>query len=256
MDIFDVFKVIKWMASPLSRLFKNMFRDATGIFGPSKSGKTTFHKVLQGKPYFIGEYNHTSSIMVCDKQNIKYTSLDNQIDPIRMKIKHDVPGEDFNAWRELILSDKPKSIILILDLVGLIKDGKLDVASETIFNNVECKDNLGNIFVQETTAKEKFQEQLDSFKTIWETYKAKNMKLIGMTVFLNKCDIWLKEGVDDLGIRYLYKNEIKERLNLTTFAKDLKMEHDICFEVTSMLPELHRKYLEPAILRHASMTKK
>jgi ABC-type oligopeptide transport system ATPase subunit len=197
----DLYKAIimafKIVSKPVVRHFKDTFRSKTVVVGPSGSGKSTLGKILRGEGYFIGEYNRTIElVLIKDNKVITYESTEENEEDIKLKIKHDLPGEDLSLWERVIKKDKPKGIILILDLYGLVTDGKMDVTSETEFINIEAIDPSKKKIIIKTTPRKKFQEQLESFKTIHRACLAENIKLKSMMVFLNKLEKWKSHAVD------------------------------------------------------------
>lgn len=255
--VIGAFKLFKMVLSPVVGIFANIFRKTTSIVGPSKAGKTTLQKILRGKPYFIGEYNHTDAIITVKKKKVvTYKVDDKATENIKLKIKRDLPGENFEAWKQVLRMDRPKGIILIVDLVGLVDSSGLRVNSTEEFIDFHADTPEGEHIEVRTTPKEKFEQHILSFRTIQEACVENNVKVKGLIVFLNKCDIWLKRGIDLEEIIYFYKKEISKHINLTSFAKDLQLERDVCWEATSMVQEQHKMRLEPALLRFASIYKK
>ncbi|MGK7899183.1 MAG: hypothetical protein AB4372_37595 [Xenococcus sp. (in: cyanobacteria)] len=251
------YKLIRVMLSPILEGFHNIFRKTTCILGPSKAGKTTLQKILRGQPYYIGEYNHTNEIITINEGGgvVTYKVSDQTINPIKMKVKKDVPGEDFEAWKQIIVKDRPKGIILIVDLVGLVDSNGLRIDSDEQFTDFEACDPAGNKIIVKTTPKKKFQEQVRSFQTIYDTCTENGIMVNGVIVFLNKCDLWLKQGIDLVEIIYLYRKAIDKQINLTMFAKNLGLKSDVFWEATSMVPDYKTRWFEPAILKFSSIYK-
>lgn len=250
-----IINFLKYAGNKILDIFRDIFREDTSIIGPSGAGKSTLLRILQGKKYYIGEYNSTQSIVTLNNKNVHYTLADKAIGKVDLKIKHDVPGENFDLWRHVLINDRPKGIILVVDLVGLVQNEKLDLESDEEFVNLDCSDENGERLIIKTTAKEKFSTHLESFKVIFETCKENRINIKGMIVFLNKLDLWKSKETNELDIRYQYKEEINKDINLTKMAKDLQMDGDIMFESTSMAPEYVKEWLEPALLRYGSRFK-
>jgi hypothetical protein len=246
---------LKFIGGVIAEVWRDLFREQTSILGPSRAGKTTLLKILQGKPYFIGEYNHTKAIATLEKSKIKYTLPDQQMKPVKFKIKQDVPGERFDLWQEVLREDRPRGIILILDLSGLVSGGELQVDNEDEFIDYQGVDENKEAVVMYTTPKAKFELHVESFKVIHKTCVEHGIDMIGMMVFLNKYDLWRKDAGDELELRLKYKKKIDSLVNLTTIAKDLKMKGDIRFETTSMDPSCTREWLEPALLKYSAIFK-
>lgn len=251
------YKLFRAVLSPIIDAFANFFRETTCILGPSKAGKSTLQKILRGQSYYIGEYNHTNEIVTIKEGGgvITYKVSDETIDPIKMKVKKDLPGEDFEAWKQVLIDDRPKGIILIVDLFGLVDGDGLRVNSDEEFIDFEARDPEGNEITISTTPRQKFKEHVASFQTIYDACTENEIRVKGVIVFLNKCDLWLNQGVDLVEIMYLYKKEINKKVDLTMFAKDLGLKSDVLWEATSMVPDYKTRWLEPAILRFSSIYK-
>jgi hypothetical protein len=253
---FDLTSPLKWMIGKVSNVWADLFREKTVILGPSASGKSTLIKILQDVPYYIDEYNHTQGVATLSKKNIKYNTYNPGVETLKFKIKRDLPGENLDAWKEIIQKDKPKGIILVLDLYGLYVDGCLKLDSEVLFRNLDVTDENGNKIVRDITPKEKFNLHVASFKTIQDACIENNIKITGMSVFLNKCDKWIKGGSDETEVVYEFKNAIKQKIDLLDFTKKLNIKEDISWAVTSLDKDLKMKYLEPALTRYASKFQK
>jgi len=254
------YKLFRAILSPVIAIFRNIFLETTCILGPSKAGKSTLQKILRNQSYYIGEYNHTNEIITIKKGGgvvtYKVSDKKQKINPVKMKIKEDLPGEDFEAWSQVLTEDRPKGIILIVDLVGLVDENGLRIDSDEQFTDFEACDSKGNEIIIKTTPEDKFQQQIQSFQTIYNTCTENDIRIKGLIVFLNKCDVWLKKGVDLVEIIYLYKKSIDKEVNLTLFAKNLGLKSDVIWEATSMDPNYKTRWLEPAILKFASIYKK
>ena len=189
------------------------------------------------------------------KKNIRYKAYNPHVNDLQFKIKRDVPGENFDAWKEVMGNDRPKGIILVLDLYGIWVDNALQVKSDTAFRDLDVKDDNGNRAVRNITPKDKFRLHVDSFRTIHSACVDSGIKVKGMSVFLNKCDKWISRGSDETELIYLFKKAIKQRIDLLEFTKDLGMKEDISWAVTSLDKDYRMKYLEPALTRYASKFK-
>lgn len=234
-------------------IIKYFGSNTTSIFGPSKSGKTTLLKILRKENYFIGEYNHTSNIITYKKgQIIEYVFDDKKYAPANLKIKRDVAGEDLSAWSEVLIRDRPKAILYIVDLSGLVSKSGIDVQSNEEFIDFEGTASDGTSMINKTTARKKFALQAAGLELIAKTCREKGICVKGMMVLMNKCDLWLREGVDLVDITYEYKKALNQVVNLTEVAKSLNMSGDILWEATSMVKDYKTRWFEPAILKFSS----
>ncbi len=179
----DLTKPISWLIDKIADTWGNIFREKTVILGPSASGKSTLIKILQDTPYYIDEYNHIQVVATLDKKNIRYKAYNPTVDDLKFKIKRDIPGENFDAWKEVIRKDRPKGIILVIDLYGLYVDDSLRLESETSFRNLDVRDENGNRVVRDITPREKFKLHVDSFRTIYSACRENGIKIRGMSVF-------------------------------------------------------------------------
>lgn len=98
---------------PIIRFFKKMRpKENVAIFGPSKAGKSTLIRYLQGKP-LTETYERTFGGNPVGK--IVFDLTGNDIYYFRSRKMFDVGGESKNQWTAVIKKQNPNGIIYIID---------------------------------------------------------------------------------------------------------------------------------------------
>lgn len=171
-------------------------KENVAIFGPSKAGKTTLIRYLQGK-LLTDAYEHTFGAKSVGK--IVFDLTGNETYYFRSKEIFDVGGEFENQWRAIIKTQNPDGIIYIIDTQNKDEEIKGLNSIYDIYNMLRA---------------EKLATEI-------------NLKVI--LILLNKCDLWGTSHQIREQQLSKYRNSFKDILYLfkSDFGNNLKILYGV-----------------------------